>query len=106
MRAVILAALMIPAVARATDPGSTCIWERDLDHTEVVDDSTILFHMHGHKTWKNTLPVRCFGLKHEPDGFTYQPTDPSMQELCSNQVTIRLNSLHSSCQLGNFTQVR
>ncbi len=98
-------ALSPPAFAKL-DSNNQCINERDIDHEVRPDDQTILFYMRDHKVWKNTLQVRCFGLKHEPDGFSYQPTDPGTEELCSNQVTIRLNSFRSFCQLGDFTPVK
>ena len=102
-----LAALLSSSIAAAApDPKSTCIFDRNIDHTDRPDDMTILFTMRDHKVWKNTLQVRCFGLHNEPDGFTYQPTDPGTEELCSNQVTIRLNSFRSFCQLGDFTRVK
>ena len=56
--------------------------------------------------WKNTLQSVCFGLKNEIGGFTYQPTDPGTQELCSNQVTIKLNMYGSFCQLGDFVRAK
>ncbi len=93
-----------PAVAATGN--TTCIRDPDIASTTRPDDYTILFHMRDHVVWKNTLPSRCFGLKDEPDGFTYQPTDPGTEELCSNQVTIKLNSFHSFCLLGNFVRMK
>lgn len=106
MKALILAGVMIwPLAAHAApDARDTCINDRNIDHTEIINDTTILFHMRDHRIWKNTLPVRCFGLKNEPGGFTYMPTASGTEDLCSNQVTIKLNTLQSICQLGNFTK--
>ncbi len=102
-----LATLLASGVAIAKpDPKSTCIFDRDIDHTDRPDDTTILFTMRNHTVWKNTLPVPCYGLHNEPDGFTYQPTDPGTEELCSNQVTIRLNFNQTICQLGDFNRVK
>ena len=92
--------------ALAAPGNTTCIREPEIVSTTRPDDTTILFQMRNHSVWKNTLASRCFGLKAEPDGFTYQPTDPGTEELCSNQVTIRLNSLHSFCLLGDFVRVK
>ncbi len=94
-----------PAPAQPA-PNDMCIRAPTIVSTDRVDDTTILFHLRDHQLWKNVLPSRCFGLKSEPDGFTYQPTDPSTEELCSNQVTIRLNTFRTTCLLGNFTRVK
>ncbi len=93
--------ILIPNIALAND---VCIRDPDIKNTEIVSDTTILFHMRDHKVWKNTLPVRCFGLKNAYDGFSYQPTDPGTEELCSQQVTIKLNDSPTFCQLGDFTR--
>ncbi len=117
MKAVLLLAIILsPVLASAqtmrsgsetgSDAKSRCIHDPDIVRTERPDDQTILFYMRDHTVWKNSLQVSCIGLKNEPDGFTYQPTDPSEELLCSNQVTIRLNSFHSFCQLGDFNRVQ
>jgi hypothetical protein len=95
--------LLLATFAHAED---VCIRDPDIKATEVVDDSHILFHMRDHKTWVNTLQINCLGLRNEPYGFSYQPTDPTTQELCSNQVLIRLNTRNTFCELGNFTRVK
>jgi hypothetical protein len=100
----ILALLLFPALAHA-GAADTCIRDRDIDHTEIPNDNTILFHMRDHHIWKNTLQVRCFGLHNEPGGFTYSPTLQGT-DLCANQVTIRLNTNQSICQLGDFTRIK
>lgn len=106
MKAVLVIAVFWAVVAHAApDARDACISDRDIDHTEIVNDTTMLFHMRDHRVWKNTLPVRCFGLKNEPGGFSYMPTVSGTEDLCSNQVTIRLNTMRSICQLGNFTPV-
>ena len=99
-----LAVLASPALALAGN--STCIVDRDIVQTTRPDDQTILFTLRDHSVWKNTLPTRCFGLHNEPDGFTFQPTDPGTGDLCSGQVTIKLNFSKSFCQLGDFTRVK
>jgi hypothetical protein len=100
-----LLCLLSPTLAIAAQ-NSSCISDRLIESRDVPDDSTIIFHLRGGQVWKNALLTRCFGLKDEPDGFTFQPTDPDTEELCSNEVTIRLNSFHSTCQLGNFTRLK
>ena len=101
----VLAAWLLPAAAFATDAPSVCLAAYQIDHTDVIDDSTINFTMLDHTVWKNTLAFRCPGLKAETNGFTYEPTDPGSDTLCSNLVTIRLNTMHSVCELGAFTKV-
>jgi hypothetical protein len=99
-----LAAALAPSIGLAA-PAPSCISAIRIDRTEVVDDSTILFHMLGHEVYRNTLPQRCVGLRLDPQGFTYSPTDNS-DALCSNLVTIRLNSYGSVCMLGAFVRVK
>ena len=96
--------LCLPCAAQAGN--STCIVDRDIVQTTRPDDQTILFTLRNHSVWKNTLPTRCFGLHNEPDGFTFKPTDPGTGDLCSGQVTIRLNFSQTVCQLGDFTRVK
>ena len=104
-----LAATLIatfPAMAQAADDQkSICIRSYEIDHTEIPDDSTILFHMRDHKIWKNTLIDRCVGLKINNRGFTYSPTLPGTDEICSNLQTIRVNDTGQVCLLGAFTPV-
>jgi len=82
-----------------------CIDTYRIDHTQVVDDRTILFHMVDHSIWKNTLSFPCPDLKFQ-GGFLYS-TD--IDEICSNLQTIRVIEqgggplLGAVCQLGEFT---
>ncbi len=103
------AALCLPLPALADQAGDghkmVCIRAYDIDHTEIPDDNTILFYMHGHKIWKNTLTDRCVGLRINSRGFTYSPTDPGSDEICSNLQTIRVNDTGQTCFLGEFTPV-
>jgi len=82
-----------------------CIPTSAIHHTEITDDSTILFHMKGGKIWKNSLHFPCFNLKFQ-GGFQYT-TD--YDEICANQQTIRVlqegvgRRLGAACTLGEFT---
>ena len=98
-----LAAISVPCLARDTLP--PCISAIRIDHTEVVDDSTILFHMRDHTVYRNVLPERCVGLRTDTRGFTYAPSDNN-DALCSNLVTIRLNTYQAVCQLGAFERIK
>jgi hypothetical protein len=96
----------IPASAGTNaDAADRCIPGERIDHTTVLDDQTILFVMRDHTVFRNRFPVRCLGLKNEARGFTYAPTDPGTEELCSNQMTIRLNTSRSVCQIGAFEKM-
>jgi hypothetical protein len=82
-----------------------CLASYNIDHTTVPNDSTIMFFMRDHTVWKNTLTQPCFGLALDSRGFTYSPTDPGSDTICSNLLTIRTNTTDNICQLGEFTEV-
>ncbi len=99
--------LALPAFAApAQDPKTTCLYVPNIEQTEILDNSTVLYHMRGHEVYRVKMLTPCFGLKDESDGFTYVQDSLSTENLCANQATIRLNSLHSICQLGDFTRVK
>ncbi len=87
--------------------GVRCINSRAIRRTDVVDDSNIIFHMHGTKIYLNTFPRACRGLSR--DGrFTYVTYTRSLCELD------RVNVLQDSglgaiegraCKLGRFRLV-
>jgi hypothetical protein len=84
---------------------SVCLQTYQIDHTEIPDDSTILFRMKGGQVWKNTLTAPCSGLRAN-GGFQYS-TD--INEICSNLQSIRVIEqgggprLGAVCLLGEFT---
>ncbi len=82
-----------------------CLRSYQIDRTDIPDDSTILFTMLDRTVYKNTLPFSCSGLRLDTRGFTYQPTNPATDEICSNLVTIVTNTTHNVCELGAFTQL-
>ncbi len=98
---VLLASLLGSAAALADDPPPrVCLRPSDIANTQIVDDNTILFHMHGGKIWKNTLEARCFGLWIN-GGFAYEVRGG---EICGGQQ--RITVLHGGgapCFLGDFT---
>lgn len=87
----------------ADNAKSVCFSILQISNTQAPDDSTLLFYMRDGKIWKNTLPDRCFGLKMNIRGYTYTPTNPTSDTICSNLVTIRLNDTGTVCMLGAFT---
>jgi hypothetical protein len=80
-----------------SDPA--CINVVMIDHTQVLDDSNILFFLKGGRTVKNVLADRCFGLRMATRGFTYVARN---DEVCGNLQTIRVNDTGSVCMLGPF----
>ena len=96
--------LAAPGLARAEDSTKAsdpaCVNVAWIDHTEVPDDSTILFHLKGGKTLKNTLISRCVGLRLASRGFTYVARN---DEVCGNLQSIRVNDTGEVCLLGPFS---
>jgi hypothetical protein len=107
MRAAIVCAASVLLAANVANAAATCIRGRDIAFTERPNDKTIVFHMTGKLIYRNDLPVRCPGLSASIDGFSFQPTDPGMDELCDGMVVIRMNDVgHASCIVGDFTKVK
>jgi len=96
---------MAPGSIENASARPVCLASYQIYNTTIPDDSTILFTMRDGSVWKNTLTSPCFGLKLDTRGFTYAPTDPGSDTICSNLVTIHTNTFHSICLLGAFTQV-
>lgn len=89
-----------PPTAEANSGGNgICVQTQFIDHTDVLDDSTIIFHMKGGIAWKNTLRFACTSLKNE-GGFAFVTDFP---EVCSNGQTIRVLRSGILCELGQFT---
>lgn len=104
MRVLMTAALLAASLAQAQ---ATCISGRDILYTDRPNDKTIVFTLKDKQVYRNDLPVPCPNLKVSVDGFSYQPTDPSSDELCDGMVVFRLNDLgHAACIAGNFTRVK
>ncbi len=91
--------------SRVASAPPICLRSYDIFRTDIPDDKTILFTMLDHTVYKNTLPFACTGLRSDTRGFTYEPTNPSTDEICSNLVTIRTNTTQNVCELGDFTQI-
>jgi hypothetical protein len=84
-----------------------CVRLQQIDRTEVIDDSTILFYMRDGTILRNNLPQRCPDLKSQ-DRFMYRVTLPS---LCDVDVITVLNDIGpgfmpgASCGLGKFQPI-
>ena len=89
-----------PAVAN--DAGAVgngvCLQTAQIDHTDIVNDSAIVFFMKDGKAYINTIRIPCSSLKME-DGFAYLTDTP---EICSNSQTIRVKNSGNYCELGQF----
>ena len=77
-----------------------CLAVPQIDHTEIMSDTAIIFVMKDGKTYTNTLPMPCPSLTME-NGFTYLN---DAVEICSNAQTIRVARSGNFCELGQFTQ--
>ena len=73
-----------------------CLEAHRIDHTHVVNPSTVQFVMKDGTVWQNNLPAACTGLNFH--GFTIIGND---DEFCGGQGISVLES-HEVCQLGNF----
>lgn len=90
-----------PAVTGDSGPAGNgvCLPVSQIDHTDIVNESAIVFFMKDGKAYMNTMRIPCSSLKME-DGFTYM-TDAA--EVCSNSQTIRVLRSGNFCELGQFT---
>jgi hypothetical protein len=90
-----------PDVADASIPkgNGVCLQKSQIDHTEIVNDSAILFYMKTGKPYLNTLRFPCPSL-HMEDGFAYETDFP---QICSQSQTIHVLRSGNFCELGNFT---
>lgn len=98
------AVLAAPLQAQPANTAPTCIRPFDfstgsVDHTHVVNPTTILFYMRDGKIWKNALRQPCRGLTLHGFVFTTQ-----QDEVCSNAQSIRVIQTGEICQLGEFTR--
>lgn len=102
-----LSAKKEPTPVRAVGEPVNCVSLSRIRSTDVIDDSTIDFKMAGGKTYRNSLPYSCPGLKFE-DRFSYKT---SISQLCSVDIIRVLNnygghlSEGAGCGLGKFQPV-
>ena len=82
-----------------TAGNGVCLPTAQIDHTEIVNESAIVFFMKDGKAYMNTMRIPCPSLKMEV-GFVYE-TD--VAEICSNSQTIRVKNSGNFCELGQFT---
>jgi hypothetical protein len=96
-----------PAPVRAVGEPVNCVSLTSIRSTNVVDNSTIDFKMAGGKTYRNSLPHSCPGLKFE-DRFSYRT---SQSRLCNVDIVRVLHDYGGrltegvGCGLGKFQPV-
>jgi hypothetical protein len=89
-----------PADVASNPPGNgVCLHTDQIDHTDILNDSAIVFYLKGSKPYLNTMRFPCPSLKME-DGFAFVTDFP---EVCSNAQTIRVVHSGTFCELGQFT---
>ncbi len=79
-------------------PPKRCVPLSRIYRSEIVDDSTILFHMRDGAVWRNRLPERCYGLRMQ-GGFGYAT---GLTQLCDLDIIQVLGGAYSVCGLGRF----
>ncbi len=104
-RRIALLLTLAPLAACVGTPGPVCLASYQIRRTEVPDDSTILFVMQDSTVYRNHLVAPCAGLAQDTRGFTYAPTDPGNDTLCSNLVILHANTLQNTCLLGTFEKL-
>ncbi len=102
MKYLVLAVLLMAGGAQAAAP--VCLQSYRIDHTDVPDDNTIMFHMRDHSVYRAHMVERCVGLALDPRGFTYEAI-PGSDEICANLLTIHLNTTHQVCLVGAIEKV-
>lgn len=92
---------------RAVGEPVRCVSLTNIRSTKVIDNSTIDFKMAGGKTYRNSLPYSCPGLKFE-DRFSYKT---SQSQLCNVDIVRVLHNYGgqltegAGCGLGKFQPV-
>ncbi len=96
-----------PEPVRAVGEPKSCVSIPHIRSTKVIDNSTIDFRMAGGKTYRNSLPQSCPGLKFE-DRFSYRT---SLSQLCNVDIVRVLHDQGgqltegAGCGLGKFQMV-
>ena len=92
---------------RAVGTPKNCVSLTQIRSTKIINSSTIDFKMAGGKTFRNSLPYSCPGLRRE-EAFSYRT---STSQLCSVDIIRVLENYGgrlqsgAGCGLGKFQQV-
>ncbi len=96
------AAAALPAWAEGTE---NCLYARDLDQFEVLNNEMILIHGKVDKVWLNRLASRCAGLRDN----MYLSVERSGSQVCANdRIAARRpgdTSPAARCRLGKFERI-
>ncbi len=96
----LLCGMLVAGAAASVPVGDdVCLNASDIDHTSVVSDRVILFHLKSGKIMKNTLRTACPGLRFE-HAFTDEVRGG---QICSNRQTIQVIHRDIPCYLGAFS---
>lgn len=95
-----------PEVRTVGEP-KNCVSTYKIRSTKIINDSTIDFRMAGGKTYRNSLPNSCPGLRRD-DAFSYRT---STSQLCNVDI-IRVVENYGGrlqegvgCGLGKFQEI-
>jgi hypothetical protein len=105
IRRVVMAAWfgLVPMAACAAP--SVCLSVIRIDHTDPLpDDSALMITMRDHSVYRAAMVGRCSGLYTDTRGYTWEP-NPGTDDVCSNLLTIRLNTTGAVCLVGEIKQV-
>jgi hypothetical protein len=89
------------------DEERSCINLREIDHTRVANQDTILFYMRGGEVYRNDLQTSCPNIDSE-QRFMYRTT---LNRLCDNDVVTVIDDVGfgfmpgASCGLGKFRPI-
>ena len=102
LSAMVLLAASVPQYTEAAAPSgaNVCLNSRDVDHTQVLNDKAILFHLRDGAIWRNDLRTACPMLSVSP--YSEKLTTDL---ICANQQFIHVALTGDDCALGTFTQV-
>jgi hypothetical protein len=96
----LVASVPLYVQAAAPDGANVCLNTRDIEHTQVLSDRAILFHMRDGKLWRNDLRQACPMLSVSP--YSEKLTSDL---ICANQQFIHVTLTGDDCALGSFTQI-
>jgi hypothetical protein len=105
MKYAVLVALagVLPAAAWAGP--NVCIDTYRIDHTDVPDDSAIIITMRDKSVYRASVLGDCVGLSDDTRGYTWEP-NPGANDICGNLFTIRLNTTHAVCMMGDIEMIK
>lgn len=102
LSAMVLLAASEPQYTEAAAPNgaNVCLNSHDVDHTQIISDRAILFHMRDGAIWRNDLRTACPMLSVSPY------SEKLITDLiCANRQFIHVALTGDDCALGNFSQV-